>query len=211
MFAWYTLDRLDGDRARRAGGGHASPRVLQQTRIGTVSAYRTVVILYAALGVVLAVLVLPSVASGGGGATSARRRVDADDASRACPASTSRAMSCVKLSALFALDSFGGGFVVQSFAAYWFYLRFGVDPGTLGAIFFWANVLAGTLGAAGVAAGRALRPDQDDGRDAPAVERPADSRAADADAAARHRGAAACGSASARWTCRRGSPTSWRS
>ena len=34
-----------------------------------------------------------------------------------------------KLSALFALDSFGGGFVIQSFAAYWFYLRFGVDPG----------------------------------------------------------------------------------
>lgn len=29
----------------------------------------------------------------------------------------------VKLSALFALDSFGGGFVVQGFAAYWFYLR----------------------------------------------------------------------------------------
>src|SRR5205814_6430871 len=26
---------------------------------------------------------------------------------------------------------------------YWFYLRFGVDPGTLGAIFFWANVFAG--------------------------------------------------------------------
>ena len=35
----------------------------------------------------------------------------------------------VKLSALFALDSFGGGFVIQSFAAYWFYLRFGVNPG----------------------------------------------------------------------------------
>jgi predicted MFS family arabinose efflux permease len=49
----------------------------------------------------------------------------------------------LKLSGLFALDSFAGGFVVQSFAAYWFYLRFGVSPGTLGAIFFWANVFAG--------------------------------------------------------------------
>src|SRR5881398_3788547 len=49
----------------------------------------------------------------------------------------------LKLSALFALDSFGGGFVVQSFAAYWFYLRFGVDPRTLGSLFFAANVLAG--------------------------------------------------------------------
>jgi len=33
--------------------------------------------------------------------------------------------------------------VVQSFAAYWFYLRFGVHPAGLGAIFFWANVFAG--------------------------------------------------------------------
>ena len=49
----------------------------------------------------------------------------------------------LKLSSLFALDSFGGGFVVQSFAAYWFYLRFGVAPVKLGLIFFWANVLAG--------------------------------------------------------------------
>jgi MFS family permease len=32
---------------------------------------------------------------------------------------------------------------VQSFAAYWFYLRFGVAPATLGGIFFGANVLAG--------------------------------------------------------------------
>src|SRR5437660_4710802 len=49
----------------------------------------------------------------------------------------------MKLSSLFALDSFAGGFVVQSFAAYWFYLRFGVNPGTLGVIFFWANIFAG--------------------------------------------------------------------
>jgi predicted MFS family arabinose efflux permease len=49
----------------------------------------------------------------------------------------------VKLSSLFALDSFAGGFVVQSFAAYWFYLRFGVSPATLGVIFFWANIFAG--------------------------------------------------------------------
>ena len=32
---------------------------------------------------------------------------------------------------------------MQSFAAYWFYLRFGVDPATLGAIFFGANLFAG--------------------------------------------------------------------
>ena len=56
---------------------------------------------------------------------------------RRCPASTDRAAVVWNLSALFALDSFGGGFVVQSFAAYWFHLRFGLDPGTLGTMFFW--------------------------------------------------------------------------
>jgi MFS family permease len=49
----------------------------------------------------------------------------------------------IKLSSLFALDSFAGGFVIQSFAAYWFYLRFGVAPAKLGLIFFWANIFAG--------------------------------------------------------------------
>jgi len=48
-----------------------------------------------------------------------------------------------KLSALFALDAFAGGFVVQSIVAFWFHTRFGVPPGVLGVIFFGANVLAG--------------------------------------------------------------------
>ena len=60
-----------------------------------------------------------------------------------------------KLASLFALDSFAGGFVIQSFAAYWFYLRFGVDPATLGSIFFGANILAGI--SALVASGLASR------------------------------------------------------
>ena len=47
------------------------------------------------------------------------------------------------MSGLFSLDAFGGGFVVQSFAAYWFYLRFGLKPEALGGIFFGANLLAG--------------------------------------------------------------------
>jgi MFS family permease len=44
---------------------------------------------------------------------------------------------------LFSVDAFAGGLVVQSLVAYWFSIRFGVDPGVLGSIFFGANVLAG--------------------------------------------------------------------
>jgi predicted MFS family arabinose efflux permease len=48
----------------------------------------------------------------------------------------------VKLSSLFALDAFAGGFVMQSIVAYWFHVRFGVSPAVLGGIFCGANLLA---------------------------------------------------------------------
>jgi MFS family permease len=46
-----------------------------------------------------------------------------------------------RLSVLFALDSLGGGFVVQSLVVYWFSLRFGVGAGLLGPLFFGVNLL----------------------------------------------------------------------
>lgn len=48
-----------------------------------------------------------------------------------------------KLSALFALDSFAGGLVVQSIVAYWFYVRWGLSVEALGVLFFWVNVVSG--------------------------------------------------------------------
>jgi predicted MFS family arabinose efflux permease len=48
----------------------------------------------------------------------------------------------IKLAGLFALDSFAGGFIVQSIVAYWFYLRYQTDLSTLGGIFFGTNFLA---------------------------------------------------------------------
>ncbi len=48
-----------------------------------------------------------------------------------------------KLSLLFALDAFGGGFVIQSIIAYWFHVRFQLDPAMIGTIFLFANLLAG--------------------------------------------------------------------
>jgi len=48
-----------------------------------------------------------------------------------------------KLSVLFGLDAFAGGFVVQSIVAYWFFLRWGLEPATLAVIFFWVGILSG--------------------------------------------------------------------
>ncbi|TFZ00036.1 MFS transporter [Ramlibacter rhizophilus] len=45
------------------------------------------------------------------------------------------------LAALFSLDAFGGGFVVQSLLALWLYQRFGLALDTAAGIFFWTGVL----------------------------------------------------------------------
>ena len=49
----------------------------------------------------------------------------------------------IRLSGLFALDAFAGGLVVQAMIAYWFHVKFGIDAGVIGSIFFGANILAG--------------------------------------------------------------------
>ncbi len=45
------------------------------------------------------------------------------------------------LAALFSLDAFGGGFVVQSMVALWLYQRFGLSLAAAGGIFFWTGLL----------------------------------------------------------------------
>lgn len=140
VFAWYTLA---GSLATAAGAlcGGGLTQLLQKDAMTAVASYRAVVILYAVLGVMLAFF-FTRLSAGA-------EAVPAHDGSQ-FPGTTPNYFGIHKsrrvimqLSSLFALDSFAGGFVVQSFAAYWFFLRFGVTPGKLGVIFFWANIFAG--------------------------------------------------------------------
>jgi MFS family permease len=152
VFAWYNLvGSFASALGALFGGGLA--QVLQNAGVSPLDSYRAVVISYAAIGVLLGILFtrltvgvepsslvpLPARERGGSagllGLHRSRRVV-------------------LRLSTLFALDSFGGGFVVQSIVAYWFSVRFGMEPGGLGGIFFGANILAGLsfLAAARVAA-----------------------------------------------------------
>jgi MFS family permease len=140
VFAWYTLA---GSLATALGAlcGGTLTNALQKTAMRPVVSYRVVVILYAVLGLVLAFVFTR---------LSSASEVRAPGEEPVSPATLKTFLGIgrsrrvvAQLSSLFAIDSFAGGFVVQSFAAYWFYLRFGVDPGTLGVIFFWANIFAG--------------------------------------------------------------------
>ncbi len=148
VFAWYNLV---GSFATATGAlvGGALVQVLQTAGNAPLESYRAVVIGYAALGLALMFLF----------ARLSRQieapRQTAAQAARANHFGLHRSQRVVlKLSALFALDAFAGGLVIQSLLAYWFYLRFDVDPVTLGAIFFAANIFAGisALAAARIAA-----------------------------------------------------------
>lgn len=136
LFAWYNLV---GSFATATGAliGGALAQLLQNHGVQPLTSYRAVVIGYAVMGGVLAVL-FSQLSSG------IEAPVRPDHASVRSRLGLHRSRGVVfRLSALFALDAFAGGFVVQSIVAYWFHTRFGVPPGTLGAIFFGANVLAG--------------------------------------------------------------------
>jgi MFS family permease len=151
VFAWYALT---GSIATALGSltGGTLTHALQQTAMTRVNSYRMVVMLYSALGVLLAVLFTRVSGAAEASSLGEKRLLRATLASLSGLERSRRVV--FKLSSLFALDAFGGGFVVQSFAAYWFYLRFGVDPETLGIVFFSANILAGlsALAAARLAA-----------------------------------------------------------
>ena len=140
LLAWYTLVGSFATAFGALMAGMAT-RALHATALTPTSRYRAIVILYAVLGATLAGLF-----SRLSHAVEATTQVEkkAWHATFASLFGLDRSLDVVaKLSALFALDAFAGGFVIQSFAAYWFYLRFGVDPVTLGTIFFWANIFAG--------------------------------------------------------------------
>jgi MFS family permease len=151
VIAWY---QFAGSFATAAGSLACGVLVqlLQSHAVRTLQSYHVALFGYAAAGLLLAVLF---------------RRLSPASEAAALPLSPGegpvrrsllglhRSRDVVlKLSALFALDAFAGGFVLQSFVAYWFHVRFGADPATLGGIFFGANLLAGVSALAAAAIAR---------------------------------------------------------
>jgi MFS family permease len=137
VFAWYTLT---GALATATGSLLAGllTETLEARSATRLESERAIVILYGVLGLLLAALFSRLSA-----AAEVRRDSHAPPAKNTALGIGASRRVVVRLSGLFALDAFGGGFVIQSFAAYWFYVRFRVRPAGLGGIFFAANVLAG--------------------------------------------------------------------
>ena len=104
VFAWYTLAGSFATAAGSLSGGTLAQR-LQGTPMTPLESYRAVVVLYAALGVLLLFLFTR---------LSPAAEVRLPAMQNVFGIGPSRDV-VLKLSGLFALDSFAGGFVVQSF------------------------------------------------------------------------------------------------
>jgi MFS family permease len=146
VFAWFNLTGSFATAAGALAGGTLASALITAGR-PQVDAYRAVILGYVAVAVGLALLfsiVSPAVEAPEAVDTTVARRLGLHRSQRVV----------ARLSALFMLDAFGGGFVVQSLIAYWFHLRFGADPGVIGGALFGANLLAGisSLAAARIAA-----------------------------------------------------------
>ena len=160
IFAWYNMvGSFAAATGALVGGGLA--QLLQGLGYTPVMSYRVVVLGYGLVGLIMiglfkrlsatiealtmhSAVVQPGVPAGNPGEDPEPRRF----------LGLYRSQKVVfRLAALFSLDSFAGGFVIQSMVALWFSIRFGVEPAALGAIFFGANILAGisALSAAWVA------------------------------------------------------------
>lgn len=138
VFAWYNLfGSFATAVGALAGGGLA--QLAKGAGLTALAGYRIIVLIYAAVGLLLVFLFLRLSSA-----------VEVNHTGLPDPTPTRTFLGLhqsrgvvFKLSALFGLDAFAGGFVMQSLLAYWFHLRFGLDPARLGAIFFGANILAG--------------------------------------------------------------------
>ena len=146
VFAWYNLAGSFATATGALSGGWLATG-LQNGGMTALLSYKVVLTGYALAGLVLIVCFLGlssavEVAVGAGSSRPAGEPARTGEPRPYLGLYKSRGV-VLKLSSLFALDAFAGGLIIQTMFAYWFHVKFGVEPGVIGSIFFGANILAG--------------------------------------------------------------------
>jgi MFS family permease len=138
VFGWYNLAGSFATAAGALAGGWMA-QWLQVLGWSALEAYRSIMAGYAVCGLALVMVFLFLSKD-----AEAKPTAAAKEARGKMFMGLHRSRKVVfKLSSLFALDAFAGGFVVQSMVAWWLHVRYGADEGMLGTLFFGANLLAG--------------------------------------------------------------------
>ena len=130
VFARYSLIGALSIAAGALAAG--APDLLVSLGMGRIGALQAMFYVYAALGLVGALFYarIP--------------RAEVAEVKETAPRATALGPSrrtVYKLAALFSLDSFAGGFTVQSLMALWLFERFDLSLAAASAFFFWSNVL----------------------------------------------------------------------
>ena len=129
--AWFARYSLVGALMGAAGAICAGiPQWVASTGVTNANAMQAMFLLYAVLGAICALVYrrLPTPATSTSDATPG-------------PLRHSR-RTVFTLAALFSVDAFGGGLIVQSLLALWLLERFALSIATAGVIFFWTGVLS---------------------------------------------------------------------
>jgi MFS family permease len=128
LFARYSVV---GTLAGAVGTLFAAAPELAAARFGVeaVPAMQAMFVLYALIGVAAGLLYRGLAREGGGTPEPVTE-----------PLRSSR-RTVYKLAALFSVDAFAGGFIVQSLLALWLFQAFALSVAVAGQIFFWSNVL----------------------------------------------------------------------
>lgn len=150
VFAWYNLVGSFATAFGALTGGMLA-QALQASGWTAIASYQVVLLGYGLAGLLL--LALFSRLSPAIEAPDRQANTGTLQDQRSWLGLTRSRRVVLRLAALFSLDAFAGGLILQSWLAYWLSQRFGAPPGMLGAIFFAANLLAGlsALSAAWVA------------------------------------------------------------
>jgi len=136
-FAWYSLVGSFATAMGALSGGWLA-QLLRFRGMSALEAYRGVLMGYALGGLILVILFLTLSRDVEVVATTPQT-----ESNRPVLGLHRSRNVVIRLSALFALDAFAGGLIVQAMMAYWFHIKFGIDAGIIGSIFFVANILAG--------------------------------------------------------------------
>jgi len=149
VFAWYNLIGSLTAAFGALFGGFACEAFLRSGVTGP-AVYHPLVVAYAAVGAMLFVLFLRLTSA-------AESHEDSGVPPDGRWFGLHRSRNVVlRLSALFAMDAFGGGFLMQSIIAYWFHVTYHMEPAVLGSMFFVANIFAGFSSLAAAALARRI-------------------------------------------------------
>lgn len=131
--AWYNV-LLDGGASLGALGAGLPILLQHRMSLTILTSYRLVFLGYSALSITVACIYLclsPAIEIGSQEGFAPLRSGISVESKKVI----------TKITALFSLDAFGGGFLTDALVAYWFFRRFGIGEQDLGLVFFAVHIL----------------------------------------------------------------------